>query len=166
MSSKAAIALGVLFVLAALGAKEYDFQRFFSKRWHVNANEVVVLENPVGEIHISNTPAQVGPFVVVKQRIYAAADELILSRRLVMMVRINATRRPDTLRLQTLFPMHMYNYYCYPDMGGFFTPRVEGTWQGHRMIISPRKGVKLWSDIYIQVPRGQSVVVRSIAQRL
>ncbi len=153
-----------LLILASLiWGKEYDFQRHFAKKWHVKSSDVILLKNPVGEIHISNTDPKLGSFVIVKQRVYAAFDELSKSRQMVMMVRLAATRRQDSLLLSVQFPMHMFDKYKYPDMGGYFTPEVEGIWQGKKMTVSPKKGVKLLSDIYIQVPVGQKVVIRSIA---
>ena len=154
----------IIFAIVVIaGAKEYDFQRHFAKKWHVNRGEVIVLDNPVGEIHLSNTDPKLGSFVMVKQRVYAAFDELVKSRRMVMMVRLDATRRPDSLKLFVQFPMHMFERYKYPDMGGFFTSEVDGIWQGKKITVSPKKGVKLWSDIYIQIPAGQKIVINSIA---
>ncbi len=156
-----------LFIFVSIiWGKEYDFQRHFAKKWHVKPNDVILLENPVGEIHISNTEPKLGSFVIVKQRVYAAFDELAKSRQMVMMVRLAATRRQDSLHLSVQFPMHMFDKYEYPDMGGFFTSEVNGMWQGKKMTVSPKKGVKLWSDIYIQVPAGQKVIIRSIAVTL
>ncbi len=157
----------ICFLAASLTlAKEYDFQRYYSKKWYIKPGDIVVLENPVGEIHITNTPKELGSFVMVKQRIYAAFDELAKSRQMVMMVRLDVSRRPDSLLMFTKFPMHMFEKYRYPDMGGFFTPQVEGVWQGRKMVVSPKRGAKLWSDIYIQVPAGQKLIVKSIATTL
>jgi len=153
----------IMLALAAAEAKEFDFQRYFSKKWHVNANDVIVIENPIGEIQIANTEPELGSFVVVKQRIFASFDELAKSRQMVMMVRVNDTRRPDSLILETQFPMHMFDKYCYPEMGGLFTSEIEGTWQGQKMTISPRKGEKLWSDVHVEIPAGHRVIIRSLA---
>ena len=156
------LAFFLVFVSFA-NAKEYDFQRFFSKKWRVNPNEVIVLESPVGEIHITNTAPELGPFVIIKQRIYASFDELAKSRQMVMMVRVAESRRQDSLLLITQFPVHMFERYRYPNMGGFFTSQVEGVWQGKQISISPKKGVKLWSDIYIEIPANHKIAVKSLA---
>ena len=151
-------------VFSGIGfAKTYDFQRFFSKRIRIQKGTVVVLDNPVGEIHITNIDPNLGPFLIVKQRVYAEADELAKSRYLVMTVRMNISRRPDTLYLETIFPTHMYDKFCYPDMGGFFTSEASKVWHGKKFTVSSRKGVVLNSDVYLQVPAGTKVSVNSVA---
>ncbi|MCD6594662.1 DUF4097 family beta strand repeat protein [bacterium] len=144
-------------------AKTYDFQRFFAKKVRLQKGTVIVLDNPVGEIHITNIDPNLGPFVMVKQRVYAEANELSKSRYLVMMVRLDISRRPDTLYMKAIFPTHMYEKYCYPDMGGFFTSEVSNMWHGKKFTVSPNKGVTLYSDIYLQIPAGTKISVNSIA---
>jgi len=146
--------------------KEYDFQRFFSKKVRLEPGTVVVLDNPVGEIHLTNIDPQLGPYMMVKQRVFAAADELAKCRYMVMTVRMDISRRPDTLALDAIFPTHMYEKFCFPDMSGFFGSEVSKIWKGSQFIVSPRKGVKLWSDVYLEVPKGTKVLIRSVAMGL
>jgi len=159
--------LGLIAVAVLLGGlvwgREYDFQRYFSKRVRIEPGWVLVVDNPVGEVHITNSEKTKGRFVIVKQRVYAVADELKQSRYMVMMVRLNISRKPDTLYMESIFPTHMYTEYCYPDMGGFFTKEVSKVWHGKKITVSARKGTKLWSDIYLEVPPGTKVVVNSVA---
>jgi len=143
--------------------KDYDFQRYFSKKVRLEPGSVLILDNPVGEIHITNIDPELGPFVIVKQRVFATANELAQSRYMVMTVRLDISRRPDTLYMKAIFPTHMYERFCYSDMGGFFTSEVSKIWHGKKFTVSPRKGVKLWSDIYLEVPAGTKISVNSVA---
>ena len=146
-----------------LFAGDYDFQRNFAKKWHINENDVIVLENPIGSIHLTNTATELGAFVNIRQTIFASFDELAQSRQMVMMVRIADTRGPDTLFLRVQFPFHIHEKYCYPDMGGFFTSSIEGIWNGKKITVSPKGGAKLWSDIFLEIPAGHKVIIKSIA---
>jgi DUF4097 and DUF4098 domain-containing protein YvlB len=144
-------------------AADYDFQRLYSKKMRVEKNDIISIDNPIGEIHLSNTPSELGSNVIIKQTIHSVADELAKSRQLVMLVRTEEIVKKDSVNINVLFPLKNYQKFCYPAMGGFFSSEVSGNTQGTRITVSAKKGTTLWSDIYVQVPAGQKVIVKSVA---
>ncbi len=146
-----------------LYAADSDFQRLFSKKISCDKNTVVILENPIGEVRITNTPSEIGNFAIIKQKVFASGSDLAQSRLLVMQVRMDFTRTKDTLFLEAIFPSDKYDKFAYPEMGNTYSDEVARMWKKGRITVSPKKGTKLWSDISLEVPIGTKVVLKSVA---